>query len=153
LMVPLSARQQAQLSASDVARIKTEVTAAVDKYYRLFTERNPNALAEEVFNIPWLVLGGSGPQPDLTKEAAVARFRASMKQLVESGWAKSVFTTDSVCVLNANAAIASGYNTRYKSDGTVMSVGGVTYLFAKAKDGWRIVSYTAHPKGKAVRCD
>jgi len=129
------------------------VIATLDKYYRLFTERNPQALADEVFNTPWLVLGGNGPQPDLTKEASVARFQASMKQLVESGWAKSVFTTENVCVLNATAAIASGYNTRYKTDGTVMSVGGVSYILAKAKDGWRIVSYTGHAKGKVVRCD
>jgi hypothetical protein len=150
---PLFATQQPELSASEVATIKKEVTAAVDKYYRLFTEQNPNALAEDVFNIPWLVLGGNGPQPDLTKEAAVARFQASMKQLLESGWAKSVFTTENVCVLNRNAAIASGFNTRYKKDGTVMSVGGVSYLFGKAKDGWRIVSYTGHAKDKVVRCD
>ena len=153
LVTPLFAAQQPELAASDVATIKTEVTAAVDKYYRLFTEQNPNALAEDVFHTPWFVLGGNGPQADLTKEAAVARFQASMKQLVESGWAKSVFTTENVCVLNRNAAIASGYNTRYKKDGTVMSVGGVSYLFGKAKEGWRIVSYTAHAKDKVVRCD
>jgi len=145
--------QQPQLSTADVAVIKKEVTAAVDKYYRLFSEQNPNALAAEVFNTPWLVLGSSGPQPDLTQEASVRRFETSMKQLVASGWAKSVFTTENVCVLNANAAIASGYNTRYKTDGTVMSVGGVSYLFGKTKNGWRIVSYTGHAKGKVVRCD
>jgi hypothetical protein len=72
---------------------------------------------------------------------------------VESGWGKSVFTTESVCVLNANAAIASGYNTRSKSDGSVMSVGGVSYVFGKTKEGWKIVSYTGHPRGKVVRCD
>ena len=78
---------------------------------------------------------------------------AAMRQLVESGWAKSVFTTENVCVLNANAAIASGYNTRYKSDGSVISVGGVTYILGRAKEGWRIVSYSGHQKGKVVSCD
>ena len=145
--------QQPQLSATDKEAIKRDVTAALDKYYRLFTELKPEALATEVFNIPWVVIGGSGPQADMTKEQAQDRFQASMKQLVESGWAKSVFTTESVCVLNANAAIASGYNTRFKKDGSVISVGGVTYVLGKAKDGWRIVSYSGHPKGTNVRCD
>lgn len=145
--------QQPELSPADVAAVKKDVTAAVDKYYSLFSQRNMKALPEEVFNIPWMVIGGSGPQPDLTKEQALSRFEASLKQLVESGWGKSVFTTANVCVLNANAAIASGYNTRYKTDGSVMSVGGVSYLFAKTKDGWRIVSYTGHAKDKVVRCD
>jgi hypothetical protein len=156
VLVPLSATtsaQQAPLTDADVQRIKTEVTAAVDKYYRLFSEQNMKALPEEVFNIPWIVIGGQGPQPDLTKEQALARFEGSLKQLVKDEWGKSVFTTESVCVLNANAAIASGYNTRYKKDGSVMSVGGVSYLFGKTPQGWKIVSYTGTQKGKTVRCD
>jgi len=157
LLLPLVPRpllgQQSSMSAADVATIKTEVTATIDKYYRLFSEQNPTALSEEVFNIPWIVIGGSGPQADLTKEQAAARFQGSMKQLVESGWGKSVFTTENVCVLSANSAIASGYNTRYKTDGGVMSVGGVSYLLGRSKAGWRIVSYTGHERGKVVRCD
>jgi hypothetical protein len=145
--------QQPQMSAADKDAVKKDVTATLDKYYRLFTELKPDALASEVFNIPWVVIGGNGPQADMTKDEAQARFQASMKQLVDSGWGKSVFTTENVCVLNANAAIASGYNTRYKKDGSVMSVGGVTYILGKAKDGWRIVSYSGHPKGTVVRCD
>ena len=109
--------QQPGLTAADVTRVTSEVRAAVDRYYALFTERNMKALPEEIFNIPWIVIGGSGPQPDLTKEQALARFEASLKDLVASGWGKSIFTTENVCVLNANAAIASGYNTRYKTDG------------------------------------
>ena len=146
------ARQQG-LAAADVTRITSEVRAAVDKYYSLFSQHNMKALPEEIFNIPWIVIGGSGPQPDLTKEQALARFEGSLKDLVASGWGKSVFTTENVCVLNANAAIASGYNTRYKTDGSVMSVGGVSYLFGKTKDGWRVVSYTGHARDKVVRCD
>jgi hypothetical protein len=145
--------QQPGLSTADVSRIRTEVTVAVDKYYSLFTQRNMKALPEESFNIPWIVIGGSGPQPDLTKEQALARFEGSLKELLTSGWDKSVFTTENVCVLNANAAIASGYNTRYKTDGSVMSVGGVSYLFGRTANGWRIVSYTGHARGKVVRCD
>jgi hypothetical protein len=145
--------QPAPMTAADVARIKREVTEAVDKYYRLFSEQNMRALPEEVFNIPWIVIGGGGPQPDLTKEQALARFEASLKQLRENDWGKSVFTTENVCVLNANAAIASGYNTRYKKDGSTMSVGGVSYLFGRTKEGWRIVSYTGTERGKVVRCD
>jgi hypothetical protein len=144
---------QQQMAPAEVEAVKKDVTAHLDKYYRVFTELKPEVLAGEVFNIPWLVIGNSGPQADLTKEQAQARFQSSMTQLTESGWARSVFTTENVCVLNANAAIASGYNTRYKKDGGVMSVGGVTYILGKAKDGWRIVSYSGHPRGKVVRCD
>lgn len=152
--VALPARaQQGELTPVQVTAIKAEVTAAVDKYYSLFSQHDMKALPEQIFNIPWIVIGGGGPQPDLTKEQALARFEGSLKDLVASGWGKSIFTTENVCVLNGNAALASGYNTRYKTDGTVMSVGGVTYLFGKTKQGWRVVSYTGHARGKVVRCD
>ncbi|MGD9902826.1 MAG: hypothetical protein AB7U83_05110 [Vicinamibacterales bacterium] len=150
---PCLRAQQPALTDADLARVRTEVTAAVDKYYAYFTARDMKALPDEIFNIPWIVIGGSGPQADLTREQALARFEASLKDLVASGWAKSIFTTENVCVLNGNAAIASGYNTRYKTDGTVMSVGGVSYLFGRTTAGWRVVSYTGHARGKVVRCD
>jgi hypothetical protein len=148
---PVAIAQQS--TPVDVAKVTSEVKATVDKYYRLFSEQNMRALPEEIYLTPWIVIGGNGPEADLTKEQALARFEASLKQLLQNGWGKSVFTTENVCVLNANAALASGYNTRYKKDGAVMSVGGVTYLLGKTKDGWRIVSYTGHPKEKVVRCN
>jgi hypothetical protein len=138
LGVSLGAQQQ--MSPAETEAVRKDVTAHIDKYYRVFSEQKPDVLAREVFNIPWLVIGGSGPQADLSIEQAQERFAASMKQLVESGWARSVFTTENVCVLNANAAIASGYNTRYRKDDSVISVGGVTYILGKSKEGWRIVS-------------
>ena len=63
-----------------------------------------------------------------------------------------MFTTKNLCVLNASAAIASGFNTRTKKDGTVLQVIGVAYIFGKTKDGWRIVSYTSLPVDKVVQC-
>lgn len=150
-LAPLAAQQQPP--QVDVAAVKKDVTAAVDAYYRLFSEQNMKALPEQIYNIPWILISGSGPQVDLTKEQALTRFETSLKGLLESGWGKSVFTTTNVCVLNASAAIASGFNTRYKKDGSVMSVGGVAYIFGKTKEGWRIVSYTSIDKDKIVRCD
>jgi hypothetical protein len=148
-----AAQQPATLSAADVTRVKKEVTEAVDKYYSLFTAQNMKALPEEIYNVPWILMTARGPQADLTKEQAQARFETSLKGLLESGWGKSVFTTTNVCVLNPTAAIASGYNTRYKKDGSVMSVGGVTYVFNKTPDGWRIITYTGTAKETIVKCD
>jgi len=153
LSLSIASPSFAQQPPVDVAKVTTEVKATVDKYYRLFTEQNMKALPEEIYMTPWIIIGGNGPEADLTKEQALARFEGSLKQLVQNGWGKSIFTTENVCVLNANAALASGYNTRYKKDGSVMSVGGVTYLLGRTKEGWRIVSYTGHPKEKVVRCN
>ena len=145
--------QQQPLTPVEVAQIKTDVTAAVENYYRLFTERNMKALPEEIYNIPWILMTANGPQSNLTKEQALSGFEASLKQLVDNGWGKSVYTTTNVCVLNRATAITSGYNTRYKQDGSVMSVGGVAYVFNKTKEGWRIVTYTGTSKDTVVKCD
>jgi len=147
------AAQQQPMSAGEAAQIKKEVTEAVEKYYRLFSERNMKALPEEIYNIPWILMTANGPQPSLTREQAQAGFEASLKQLVENGWNKSVYTTTNVCVLNRTAAITSGYNTRYRQDGSVMQVAGVAYVFNKTKDGWRIVTYTGTSKDTSIKCD
>lgn len=84
---------------------------------------------------------------------SLARFQASLADLQQRGWGRSVYTTTHVCVLNAGAALTSGYNTRYLKDGGVMSVGGVSYLLGKTADGWRIVSYTGMSRDKQIRCD
>lgn len=145
--------QQPVMSQAEVEAVKTAVAAHIDKYYATFVALQPDVLAKEIFHSPWIVIGGNGPQADMTVAQAQERFAASMKQLSESGWARSQFTIESVCVLNANAAIASGYNTRYRKDGSVMSVGGTTYILGKSKDGWRIISYSGSQKGTLVRCD
>jgi hypothetical protein len=147
------AAQQPPMTAGEAAQIRKEVTESVEKYYRLFTERNMKALPDEVYNIPWILLTANGPQPKLTKEQALAGFEASLSQLVASGWSKSVYTTTNVCVLNRSTAITSGYNTRYKQDGSVMQVAGVAYVFNKTKDGWRIVTYTGTSKDTVIKCD
>lgn len=149
--MPAAAQQTLPQAQKDT--IRKEVTAAVDQYYRFFSAHEMKALPETSFNIPWVMIGAEGPDADVTKEQALARFQASLKQLVASGWGKSVFTTEQVCVLNPSAAIASGYNTRYKTDGSVMSVSGVTYVFGRTPQGWKIVSYTSMPRGVTVRCD
>jgi hypothetical protein len=149
----IAAAQQQPMTASEIADIKKEVTAAVERYYGLFSERNMKALPEEIYNIPWILLTANGPQPNLTKEQALAGFEASLKQLLDSGWNKSVYTTTNVCVLNRATAITSGYNTRYKQDGSVMQVAGVAYVFNKTKDGWRIVTYTGTSKDTLIKCD
>ncbi len=76
-----------------------------------------------------------------------------MTQLIASGWGRSVFTTTNVCVVNANVAIVSGYNTRYRTSGEVMSVGGVSYLLGRSGDSWLIVSYFSHGQDRMIRCD
>ena len=147
-----AAARQAAMTPQQIAQVKKDVTAAVHTYYRLFTEQNMSALGTQVYHTPWMQLGANGIEVDQTPADVTKRFDASLKRLLEQGWAKSEFANPVVCVLNPGAAIASGTFKRYRKDGSVISESGITYLFGKDKDGWKIISYAGHATNKLVTC-
>ena len=151
--VPAKAQHAQVLKSAQIEKVKKDASAAVQKYYQFFRDQNMKALPEQSFHIPWILLTAKGPQNNLTKEQALEGFEGSLKGLLANGWGKSIFTIEGVCVLSESAAIVSGYNTRYKKDDSVMSVGGVAYILSKGGDGWKIASYSGTTKGKVVRCD
>ena len=153
LSAPPAMAQQAAMTPQQIAQVKKDVTDAVHTYYRLFTEHNMTALGTEVYHTPWMQLGANGIEMDQTPAEVTKRFDASLKRLLEQGWAKSEFANPVVCVLNPGAAIASGTFKRYRKDGGVISESGITYLFGKAKDGWKIISYAGHATNKLVTCN
>ncbi len=140
-----------KLSAAEIAKITAEVTEGVVTYGRVFSERNPKGVVEGSFNQPSFSIGASGVAMNVP-EKQIAQFGATQKRLADSGWEKSVFSKMSVCVLNANAALASGLFTRYRKDASVHSEGSETFIFTRTKDGWRIVSTIGHDAFKTVTC-
>lgn len=140
------------LTVEELERVRAEVTETMETYYALFSERDMDALPEQVFAIPWMTLGANGIAASMSREAALVRWQRSLIGLLQRGWNQSVFTIENICVLNRNAAIVSGYNTRYDEGGGVMSVGSVTYVLGGTPDGWRIVAYSGHERGKVVTC-
>ncbi len=141
------------LTSSQEALIKAEAQHHVEYYYNLYYERNPEALSTEIFSLPWITIGGNGIQVHTTEEENLAYFEAAIAGLIDRDWNRSIFTTKNVCVLTAGSAIVSGTNTRTRTDGSIMSVGGVTYILGKTDEGWRIISYSGHPPDRVVRCD
>ncbi|WP_395672759.1 hypothetical protein [Phenylobacterium sp.] len=148
-----AAQAQQQFTDAQKQQVKTEAAAAVEQYYAHFRAHNMKALPGGSFTTPWIIIGGQGPRAFSTDAESLANFEASLKDLISRDWGKSEYTVENVCALNPNAAIVSGYNTRYKKDGSVMSVGGTTYILGKAADGWKITSYTGHTRGHPVKCD
>ena len=73
-----AAAQHPPMTTGEVTQIQKEVTEAVEKYYRLFSERNMKALPEEIYNIPWILMTANGPQPNLTR-AGACRLRSELE--------------------------------------------------------------------------
>jgi hypothetical protein len=98
-------------------------------------------------------MGGNGVTVRTTEEENLEYFSTAIAGLLERGWDKSTFRTKNVCVLGTGSAIVSGTNTRTRADGSVMSVGGVSYVLGTTEDGWRIISFAGHSPDKVVHCD
>ena len=151
LVFPASKGLQAQ--TEDVAaRVSAEATAHMELYYRLFSERNMEALPEQVFTIPWMTFGANGVNVYPSRPEALVTWQRSLIGLLQRGWDHSEFTVEKVCVLNEGMAIVSGYNTRFAEDGSEMSVGSLAYFLASTGEGWRIIGYTGVERGRLVSC-
>jgi hypothetical protein len=140
------------MTPPEVQRVGGEARATMELYYSLFSEHDMEALPDRVFTIPWMTLGANGITTSTTRDESLVRWQASLIGLLERGWDHSVFTVEEVCVLNAGAAIVSGYNTRYAEDGSEMSVGSLAYFLGLTDEGWRITGYTGVERGKTVSC-
>ena len=141
-----------ELSAAQIALIEAQAQRHVERYYNFYYERNPEALSTEIFTLPWYTLGANGITARSTEAENLAFFSSAIAGLLDRGWDKSTFRTKTVCVLNAGSAIVSGTNTRSRADGSIMSVGGVSYMLGTTSDGWRIISFASHPPYKLVDC-
>ncbi len=146
-----AAAQQAPLSPAEATAIKAEVGEAATTYFRYISERNVVGVVEKSFVQPSITIGANGVSlraPDQQK----TQFEANQKRLIESGWDRSVWSSQTVCVLNANSALVSGTFNRLKKDGSLHSAGSETILYAKVSDGWRIVSIMTHDAGRVISC-
>ena len=142
-----------ELTAAEEALIEEQAQHHVERYYNYYFERNPEALATEIFTLPWYIVGANGIVARSTEEENLEYFSSAIEGLLERGWNRSIFTTKNVCVFAAGAAIISGTNTRTRTDGSIMSVNGVSYTLGMTDDGWRILSFSSHAPNKVVKCD
>ena len=142
-----------ELASIEEAVIGAEAQRHVEHYYDLYYERNPEALSTDIFTLPWFTMGANGVTARSTEKENFDYFSSAIAGLIERGWDKSTFRTKNVCVFGAGSAIVSGTNTRTRADGSIMSVGGVSYILGTTDDGWRIISFASHSPDRVVKCE
>ncbi len=140
------------LDAYQEAVIKAEAQRHVELYYNFYYERDPESLSTEIFTLPWFTFAANGIVARSTVAENREFFSSAIQGLLDRGWNRSIFTTKNVCVLGAGSAIVSGTNTRTRADGSIMSVGGVSYFLGTTDEGWRINSFASHPPDRIVTC-
>jgi SnoaL-like domain len=150
LVGPAVAAQQ--LSASREQTLRAEVKAALDQYYAWFSAGRWDLVAQRAYQAPALFLGLKGLDVRLSEEAVTARFEALLKPLIADGYARSEIPSPRICVLSETAATVSGRYIRYRKDGSIMGEFGATYIFARTRDGWRMVALINHDADKGLGC-
>jgi hypothetical protein len=140
----------AQPSGHDALR--AEVSAAWEEYLKLFAEGRADVIGDRVYSAPSFNLTPNGPNVSMTPADTRARFETSIAALVKQNYARTTTKHANICVLNDATAILSVQWTRYRKDGSVLSEPAGTYVFAKTKDGWRIIAQTGHAPDRVMKC-
>ena len=133
--------------------VKAEVRAAWDAYIEAFSAGRTDVIAGDIYAAPSFQLGAAGAA--VRSEAAETRaaFDAIHRQLAPERYDRSETDRAEICVINPATALLSAHFTRYRTDGSVLSRGASSYLFARLDGGWRILAIMANPAGKLIACD
>lgn len=143
--------QQKPLTPAEIAKIKTDVSEALQNYAKVFAARDLNAIVDKIMANPEIVYTPEGPvalSPDKVREQYTKTFAALPENYVRSDW-----PSVTVCVLTPNLAIASGSFKRVAKDGSNLLDGSASYLYQKMNDGWKLVSTLGVQPKKVVTCD
>ena len=143
--------QQASLSAAEVAKIQVDVKAVADNYVKIFGQRDLRTIVDKVWAHPAVEIGASGVKM-LTPADVEANYTKIFADLAKTQYDHSD-TKLSVCVLSPTMAVASGPFRRINKDGSLLMEGGMSYLFTKMSDGWRITTNLGVQPNKIVNCN
>ena len=149
--VCLPAASPAQVAAE--ADVKTEVRAAWDAYIEAFSAGRTGVIADEVYAAPSFQLGAAGGSVRSGAADTRAAFDAIHEQLALESYDRSETDRAEICVINPATALLSAHFTRYRDDGSVLTRGASSYLFARLDGRWRILAIMANPAGKLIACD
>ena len=143
----------AAAQATPETDVQAEVRAAWDAYIEAFSAGRTGVIAEEVYAAPSFQLGPAGAAVRPGAAETRAAFDAIHRQLAPERYARSETDRAEICVINPATALLSAHFTRYRTDGSVLSRGASSYLFARVDGDWRILAIMANPAGKLIACD
>ena len=135
------------------AEVKTEVRAVWDAYIEAFSAGRTDLIASDIYSAPSFRIGAEGAAMLETAAETRASFDATHRQLATERYDRSETDRAEICVINAGTALLSAYFTRYRTDGSVLTRGASSYLFAKVDGEWRILTNMANPARKLIACD
>jgi len=140
------------VAPSHEIRIKEEVKLIIERYYTYFSANQMDKFPTETHTIPWKILGTD--RIYMSAEQSNENYFGSFAAIKENDpeYKRSVFTIQDICVLSPRSALVSGYNTRRRTDDSIITMMGTLYILELTDAGWRINSFSGKPLDKVVSC-
>ena len=145
--------EHAEAQQGNAQDVKTAVRMAWDTYIDAFSAGRTDLVASDIYAAPSYQLGENGGTVRMRVSDIKAAFDDIHASLNEARYARSETDVATICVINLGTALLSAHFTRYRDDGTVLTRGASSYLFAKFKSDWRIVAIMGNPSGNLIACD
>ncbi len=144
---------QAQLVSEDQNSIHAEIAAALENYHHVFSTGTPSEIANQIYGAPLTSISTNGVTTVWNSTNEVEEWVSGfLYNLKEQGWYRSSMPSPSICVLGPNSGFASGEFIRYREDGSEISRNGMTYIFQRKSEGWRMTTFLAHDSNVELTC-
>ena len=134
-------------AGSSAAETAEEIVAWYKRYVQLWHHANIDVDAVTAYYaVPRWAVGADGAQLMATKEMNTSRVVALIESLKQQKWARSEVQVKA-SMWNPNAAFIEAEWTNYTTDGTPprCRVSLFTYVAAKTKEGWKMLSTHGAP--------
>ena len=142
---------EARAQAPDRARLRAELTAALEDYVGAFSDGRADYIADSVYTAPAYFFGGGNVQVRMTRADVRERFEQMMAPLPAQGYDRSEIRGSDVCLLSDSAALVTLDFARVRADGSVMTAGTAIYFYAKTAEGWRVNASIG--SSQRIQCD
>lgn len=126
------------------------VKAALVGYEEAWSRHGADAVASFYYE-PAMRVSKGGPTVRATRADQQAFFDGFLQGLVERGYARSLWESLAVRLLDEQTAIASGVTVRLRADGSQFERTGVTYALRNTPQGWKIFMSATHAPDTALQ--
>ncbi len=129
-----------------------EVRRLHEVYYDYFADGDAKRIAEEIYAPNRMSFRESGVFVSSSAAEVEAGFAQAAESLSAQGYARSELPNPIICSPNPGTTIVSGRFKRYRTDGSVMTELGTTYIYGQTPDGWRIHATISHGPDTTIGC-
>ncbi|WP_152610617.1 hypothetical protein [Ruegeria sp. ANG-R] len=140
--------QKPELTEAEILEIQGQVTEKLNSYYAMgqYDER----VKTDIYHFPFLYLGDefapafAGQDEEEMFEVSKKRFEMLAK--AEPDLDHSIYSINSITILNKLSVIVTGNNHSFRKDGSLILDEGVIYILSNIEEkGWRITAMTSIP--------